>query len=160
MGGNGKTVQLSTGVYVFKGGVSVAGSGGLLTSAGANVLIYMTCASTPCSSAGATTAAPFLTQGDSGLNLTGHPSYEGIAIFVDRAITRNPCVRIAGTGVLAMNGGIYGIKCRVEIEGGGSGDVAIDGSIIADTIGFRGEATYTVSASVTSLVLSNESLIE
>jgi hypothetical protein len=155
VGGNGNTVTLSEGVYVFKGLVHMGGNN-TLTSDGEQVLIYMTCNPSPCDPSRA--AASFLTEGQSNLNLTGHDDYEGIAIFVDRGAKRDAdnsctstpesCVRIAGTGQLIMDGGIYNIASRVEIEGGGSGDVALDGSIIADTIAFKGNAEYTVSASV------------
>jgi hypothetical protein len=149
------TVRLLEGTHIFRQGLMVSGNSPRLESQG-RVLIYMTCAAgascggaVPPQAPGCSTAATFCLQGGSGssIDLTGPTSEPKAVIWVDRTAGayNTPMVRIAGQGVIAIDGNIYAISSTVQLQGQGGAVVELNGTVIADKIHFSGQATYNVT---------------
>jgi hypothetical protein len=145
--GSTGNVNLPAGVYHFRGPVIVHGSG---TLRGSDVLLYLTCASSPCNGS---RASRFEFMPNSNIRLTGRAASRDMLLWVDRTSAPgepalDPQVLITGSPTTILDGRIYGYTAHVEIGGpGGGGDDADEGggggaplnlntTIVADNIKF------------------------
>ena len=142
--GNGDTLTLTEGLYVFRRGLSQ--TDGLITSNGAEVLLYSTCQNvTPCSGAGRAGDLSF-TGGT--LNLTGDLDHYNILFWIDRTSQlSNPraTLSLTGSGVLDLEGIAYGLTSHCHLSGQGTLDLELNMSFICGTIDFSGQANITVN---------------
>jgi Flp pilus assembly protein TadG len=160
------TVRLQSGTHIFRAGLMVSGNSPKLLSSGP-VLLYMTCqtgtaccpssgscTNVPPQAPGCSTVASFCLQGGEGstVAISGPASEPQAVIWVDRTAACDtatddlPKVRIAGQGSIDLDGNIYAIGCKVELQGQGDAQVvSLAGTVVADKIDFGGQATYNVT---------------
>ncbi len=111
MGGGG-VFHFTSGVYVFRDGLEVANNAQLSSSG--PVLIYITCPSGSCNG-----STPFLVLGGGAqINLTGHPDYRNLALWIDPTANSSTTVSIGNNLALNWQGGIYHPAGRVHFNGG------------------------------------------
>jgi hypothetical protein len=174
--GSGPDPDANEAVYVFLRGLGLDGGGSTrLTSNGIPVLMYMSCDPPACGADpdlccdGVEPLIGFEVRGnyDGGptdppkLDLTGHPAYEEIAIWVDRSASDDESCRevggggsigsdgfasvsVTGQGDVVIDGHVYAIGTTVDFGGQGDAEYELGGAIVADRICFRGQAEYSV----------------
>ncbi len=84
--------------------------------------------------------------------------YAGIAIFQSRSSTTAPTMTIEGSTSLNIDAVIYTPKTRLD-KGGSSGATISTGFIIADTVSFRGSASFSVAPQNSRLPRSTQSAL-
>jgi hypothetical protein len=146
-GANVGNVWLATnGVYIFTRGFSV--SGGLR---GTNVLLYFTCRTQhPCNEGTDANMAQSgaISFGSNSTNdLTGHPSYYHMLIWVDRTAEEGTCdFSILGTSNQHFEGRMYARPCDVTIGGNSTTGATstLNLSIVGSTLEFQGNTNYLI----------------
>jgi hypothetical protein len=133
------SVTLQAGVYVLEKGLSVTGSGSFTSDLNGNgvldpgeeVLLYDTCASSPCNGA---KPSDIEITGSVKVALKGVPAYHNIVIWVDRTAASGSLVKLGGSAAAGVDGTVYALKSEVDIDGSGVATLTLNMAIVADTI--------------------------
>ena len=141
--GNGDTLTLTEGLYVFRRGLSQ--TGGTITSNGDEVLLYSTCQNVmPC---GGTDRAGDLSFSGGVLNLAGDLEHYNILFWMDRTSQlSNPraTLSLVGSSTLQLEGIAYSLTSHCHLSGQGNLDLALNMSFICSTIDFSGQANIII----------------
>jgi len=132
-------VTLQPGIYVLHKGLKVTGSGRFTSDLNGNgvldpgeeVLLYDTCASSPCNGA---RPGDMEITGSVNVALKGVPAYHNIVIWVDRTAGAGSLVKLGGSAAAGVDGTVYALKSEVDIDGSGVATLTLNMAIVADTI--------------------------
>jgi Flp pilus assembly protein TadG len=127
-------VTLLPGIYVFEMGLNVESTGSF-TSAGAEVLLYNTCLTSPCSGA---VPGNMRFAGATNTNLTGHSAYGNVVIWFDRTAGPGAELILQGDAASGLNGSAYLLTSKANISGSAAATTTVNMSIVADTIEIHG----------------------
>lgn len=138
--GNGGTAQLGAGNYIFRAGLTTAGSGSLVLAGAAGVLLYNANASYP-AAGGACGNLSLAGTGTMTLSASRTGSYAGMLVFQGRTCTNDAAVTVR-TGT-SLSGTLYVPAATVTITA--ANNITIASQIVAYELAVDGGSTLTMA---------------
>jgi Flp pilus assembly protein TadG len=131
-------VTLIPGTYILRAGMQITGNGSVNVQNNGEVLLYNTCASSPCNGA---TPGSIDIAGNGAVSLRGLSSNHNIMVWVDRTASSAGGLKICGHASGSQTGIIYAPSQTLKVCGNGT----VTWQAIVDQIVNDGNANLTIN---------------